>query len=268
MPHETKLTITTFPWDLGGDGIVETAKTVLQDAGRAVDLAFLTVMAQKQSDGKLIPLTDINPALTSASLLCGTSGAVTTYQFSDCEFAINIDGNLTDIIGIDMTAIVALTDVADAINTISIPLGVICSFNEETVAFTFTSLKKGLPASSITVLTAVVAGGGTDISTALILNGLAGTGTVTNATGEITASIPAGVFMGEDIPFADIVAGDVTNQHLLIGGDKRIDESIGSEVTILPRFKYFSQRSSSFSKYLVTSPPNLQPANCSPFLFQ
>lgn len=224
---ESKLTLTTFPWDLGGDGVVKTGETILQDAGRAAVMTFLTVMAKKQSDGKLIPLTDVNPALTSASMTCGTSGAVATYQFADCEFAINIDGNLTDVIGIDMTAITALTDVAGAINAIAIPLGVICTFNEETVAFTFTSLKKGLPASSITVLTAVVAGAGTDISTALILNGLTGVGTVTAATGEVTAGIPAGILMvDEDITAAALVAGDVTNQHLLIGGNKYIDEDL------------------------------------------
>lgn len=228
MAQETKLTLTTFPWDLGGDGVVETAKTILQDAGRSTVLAFLTVMAQKQSDGKLIPLTDINPNLTSASMLCGTSGAVAVYQFADAEFAINIDGTLTDI-QVDMTAIVAITDVASAINTVSLGLGVHCSYNEQTNAFTFTSLKKGLPASTITVLTAVSGGTGTDISGASELNGLTAVGTVTAATGEVTASIPSGIFMGDDVLAATIVAGDVTNQHLLISGrndGKYLDEDL------------------------------------------
>lgn len=223
---ETKLTLTTFPWDLGGDGVVKTGETILQDAGRAAVMTFLTVMAKKQSDGKLIPLTDVNPTLTSASLKCGTSGAVAVYQNADSEFAITIDGTLTNI-QVDMTAIVALTDVADAINTISIPLGVKCSFNEQTNVFYFSSLKKGLPASTITFLTAVVAGAGTDISGATELNGLTGTGVVTAATGEVTASIPAGILMvDEDITAAALIAADVTNQHLLIGGNKYIDEDL------------------------------------------
>jgi len=122
---ESKLTNSTFPWDLGGDGIVKTAETILQDAGRTAVMTFLTVMAKKQSDSKLIPLTDINPALTSASLACGANGgAVAAYQAADAEFAIEIDGILTNI-QVDMTAIVALTDIASAINTISVPLGVI-----------------------------------------------------------------------------------------------------------------------------------------------
>jgi len=220
---ESRLTVNTRGHDLGGDGKFKDDKTVLQDAGRSTDLLFLTVMAEKQSDGKLIPLTDINPALTSASLLCGSSGAVTVYQFADAEFAITIDGTLTNI-QVDMTAIVAITDVANAINTVSIPLGVICSYNEETNAFTFTSLKKGLPASTITFLTAVVAGAGTDISGASELNGLSGTGVVTAATGEVTASLVAGLFVSDDVASADIVAGDITNQSLLVGSDKMIDE--------------------------------------------
>ena len=223
---ETKLTLSTFPWDLGGDGVVQTAKTIDQDAGRIIDLAFLTVMTQKQSDGKLDALTDVNPTLTSASLACGVNGGlIAAYQNADSEFAITIDGTLTNI-QVDMTAIVALTDIAPAINTISIPLGVICSYNEETNTFYFSSLKQGLPASTITVLTAVAGGAGTDISGATHLNGLTAVGTVTAATGEVTASIPAGLFMGDDIAFADIVAGDVTNQHLLIGGNKYIDEDM------------------------------------------
>lgn len=223
---EEKLTNSTFPWDLGGLGKVHDDKTILQDAGRAAVLAFLTVMAEKQSDGKLIPLTDVVPTLTSASLACGVNGgAVAAYQNADSEFAINIDGTLTDI-QVDMTAIVALTDIASAINTISVPLGVLCSYNEETNTFYFSSLKQGLPDSTITVLTAVAGGSGTDISGATHLNGLTAVGTVTAATGEVTSSIPAGILMSDDITAAALVAGDVTNKVLLVGSDKMIDEDL------------------------------------------
>jgi hypothetical protein len=57
---ESKLTLTTFPWDLGGDGIVETAQTLLQDAGRAAgSILFLTVMARVAATRKLVPYTSV-----------------------------------------------------------------------------------------------------------------------------------------------------------------------------------------------------------------
>lgn len=222
---ETKLTNSTFPWDLGGIGKVHDDETILQDAGRSTPLAFLTVMAKKQSDGKLIPLTDVVPTLTSASLACGVNGGViAAYQNADSEFAINVDGTLMDI-QVDMTAIVALTDIAPAINTIAAGR-FLCTYNEETNTFYFNSLKQGLPGSTITVLTAVAGGSGTDISGATHLNGLTAVGTVTAATGEVTSSIPAGIFMNDDIAAATIVAGDVTDQTLLVGSDKMIDEDL------------------------------------------
>lgn len=204
---------------LSGDYKWKDNETFLQDAGRAANLVEFTVVARRQSDLKLIPLTDLNPNLTSASLECGANGGVVAaYQAADAEFAINIDGTLTNI-QVDMTAIVALTDIAPAINTISIPLGVICSYNEETDTFYFSSLKKGLPASTITVLTAVAGGVGTDISGATHLNGLTAVGTVTAATGEASTAVPAGIFVGNDIAFADLVAGDVTDQLVSGYGD-------------------------------------------------
>ena len=84
-------------------------------------------------------------------------------------------------------------------------------------AIIFTSPSKGLPASAITVLTAGVSG--TDISGAAYLNGLTAVGTVTAATGEESTSIPIGIFVGEAITAADLVAGDVTDQAVAEYGD-------------------------------------------------
>jgi hypothetical protein len=153
---------------------------------------------------------------------------VAAYQNADNEFAITIDGQLTNIQW-DGTAITALTDIAPAINAISVPLGVFCSYNEAEGAngtFYFSSLKKGLPDSRITVLTAVVGGTGTDISGATHLNGLTTVGTVTDATGELSTALPSGFFGGLDIPQADIVAGDVDNQKIMVKGyPKKLVES-------------------------------------------
>jgi hypothetical protein len=97
-----------------------------------------------------------------------------------------------------------------------------CFFNGD--AFVFISPTAGLPQSSISVLTAVVGGAGTDISGAGFLNGLTGTGTVTAATGEGSEAIPAGLYWGNDIPFATIAAADVTDQNILVGKTVELDE--------------------------------------------
>lgn len=222
---ESKLSLNTRPWDLGGKGIIKDDKTILQDAGRSAVLAFLTVMAEKQSDGKLIPLTDINPALTSAKMVCGANGGnLAAWQaVGDGAFKIDVDGTILDITGLVFTAVAALTDIMGIIDAaLSGRAGI--AYDAIGDVFTFFSLKSGLPASSITVLTAGSAG--TDISGTGFLNGLTTVGTVTVATGEITASIPAGIYMGDDIAAATIVAGDITNQDLLIGDDKMIDEDL------------------------------------------
>lgn len=222
---ESKLTLQNQPWDLGGNGVFKDDKTVLQDAGRATDLKFLTVMAEKQSDGKLIPLTAVNPALTSAKMVCGANGGnLAAWQaVGDGSFKISVDGTEHDITGLVFTAVVALTDVIGIIKSAVAGL-----FDVEYDAlgdvFTFVSKKTGLPASTITVLTAGSAG--MDISDAAFLNGLTTVGTVTAATGEITESIPAGLLMSDDIASAAIVAGDVDDQPLLIGSDKFVDEDL------------------------------------------
>jgi hypothetical protein len=222
---ESKLTLQNQPWDLGGDGIYKDDKTVLQDVGRATDLAFLTVMAIKQSDGKMIPLTDINPTLTPANLLCGANGGnLAAWQaVGDGSFKISVDGSELDITGLVFTAVAALTDIAGIINE-ALAGRAFCIYDQVGDQFSFVSPKSGLPASTITVLTAGSAG--TDISGASFLNGLTAVGTVNAATGEQTASIPVGLFMSDDLAAASIVAGDVTLQHLLIGGGKIVDEDL------------------------------------------
>jgi len=88
--------------------------------------------------------------------------------------------------------------------------------------FAFYSPSVGVQ-SSVSVLSAVSGGGGTDISGAGYLNGLTGTGTATAGTGEDGSSIPSGIYIGESIPAADLVAGDVTGRMVLLGGNVVVD---------------------------------------------
>ncbi len=204
-------------WNFG-DYQHKDSETFLQEAGRVADLVKYTVVATQQSDLKLVPVSDLNPALTAASMLCGANGGnLAAWQaVGDGSFTISIDGVELDITGLVFTAITALTDISGIIN-IALALRGLCFYDEVGDVFTFVSPKTGLPGSSITVLTAGSAG--TDISGAGFLNGLTTVGTVTAATGEASTAIPIGIFIGDDIATADLVAGDVTDQYVAISGD-------------------------------------------------
>lgn len=90
-----------------------------------------------------------------------------------------------------------------------------CVYNG--TAFVFTSPISG-PGSTVSVLSAVSGGSGTDISGASYLNGLTGTGTAVAGTGGQGEDLPMGIYMGQDIAAADIAAGDVTGVPILTGG--------------------------------------------------
>jgi hypothetical protein len=47
----------------------------------------------------------------------------------------------------------------------------------------------------------------------------------TSATATDGSAIPLGIFVGEDVPAADLVAGDVTDQPILIGGQVMVDQT-------------------------------------------
>lgn len=84
-------------------------------------------------------------------------------------------------------------------------------------AFVFTSSETGTD-SVVTVLSAVVAGGGTDISGVGFLNGLTGTGTATAGTGGTGVDVPQGIYMGDDITAAALVAADVVDLPIILRG--------------------------------------------------
>lgn len=205
---------------LSGDYKFKDNETFLQEAGRVADLVKFTVVSRIQSSLKLVPLTDLNPALTSAKMVCGANGGnLAAWQaVGDGEFAINVDGTIRNFTGIVTTAVVALTDLLGILQAAC--AGVVeVGYDALADVFSFTSLKSGLPASTITVLTAVSGGSGTDISGTGFLNGLTTVGIVTAATGEASTAIPIGIFVGNDIATADLVADDVTDQLVVDYGD-------------------------------------------------
>jgi len=122
-------------------------------------------------------------ASTRASLVCGTNGAVLgAWQIiTNGGFAITVDGVLKTIADVTFVTITALSEIAERINLHLSMIGVECRYNQATNAFSFHSLTRG----KLSTITALAAGGTTDISGAGHLNGLAaGVGVVvTQGTG-------------------------------------------------------------------------------------
>ena len=105
---QTKTNFDSRGWDLGGRAVFNDDVTILQDAAKSVDLAFLTVMARATASQKMIALTDIDPALTSGILTCDAiDGTLEEFAaLSSSSFKIGIDGEavfevVCDFSGVD-----------------------------------------------------------------------------------------------------------------------------------------------------------------------
>lgn len=205
----------------GGDRIVRSQETFLQDAGRAAVLAPYTVVA-KNSAGKWVPLSDVDAVQDSGFMTCGTLvGAYTAWDdVTDGSFKVTIDGEVISVTGLNFSTVTSITQIPFIINSHASVVGKfrVVDANGLGTVLRVESLKKGLGASSVSVLSAV--GSGTDIagSTTTGLNGLTGTGTVTAAVGDVYTAIPAGIYLGTEIAAAALVAGDVTKKQVLVGG--------------------------------------------------
>jgi hypothetical protein len=278
---------------LGGYMVAGALGTTLPLFQAITDGEFALSVGGTALDVTGLDFSDINaPSDTPAYMTCGTNGAIIAAGWNaltDGEFAITVNGVAHDVTGIDCNTVQVTTfdEVAETISYAVAPLGLLCIYDTATNAFRFVSLETGRDASvsvlsavgggagtdisgagylngltgtgtatagtggigasitsvinaaalgkfrvewdasgnnliflapsgqAITVLSAVAAGAGTDISGAGYLNGLTGTGTVTAPTGE---QIPMGIYRGEEIAAATLVAGDVTNQSIVVGG--------------------------------------------------
>lgn len=209
-----------YPFFLRGEPHTRELETLAQDASRAAALAPFTLMG-KDSAGKWAPLTDVNPALTAAYLTCGAlAGNLAAWQaVTDGEFGVNVDGVAINLTGLDFSGISALTGIATVINLAAAGRFTVIDNDGAGGSFTLVSPKLGLGASSITVLSTVAGGTGTDISAGTVgLNGASGTGSVTLATGSLYETVPAGIYIGAEVTAAALVAGDVENKPITVLG--------------------------------------------------
>ncbi len=203
-----------LPFQLQGDAFVAEAETWLQDAARATPVVYGTVCS-KTAAGKWAPLQDVSAeSLIPAVLTCGANGGnLAAWQaVADAEFAIEINGTLTDFTGIRFNTIGALEEIEEVLNA---ALGgqLIAQYSSVTDTFSFNTPEGGL-GQTLTVLTAVVAGGGTDISGAGFLNGLTAVGVVVQGSVSEVEGIPAGILV-RALTAAPIVAGDVADVPII-----------------------------------------------------
>lgn len=118
---------------------------------------------------------------TKASLVCGANGAnlATWEAVVNGGFALTVNGTLVTVADVSFDGITSLGEVASAINTALAGTDVECKYNATTDVFSFVTKTRG----ATSTITAVVAGGTTDISGAGFLNGLTGVGVITAGTG-------------------------------------------------------------------------------------
>jgi len=210
----------------GGDRVVRSNETFAQDTNRGTTALEPFTVVAKNSAGKWVPMSDTDAVQTSAYLTCGTTaGAYTSWDdVTDGEFTITVDGETINVTGLNFSTVTDVNQIAEVISSNAKVAGKFRCVNVDGIGTSvrFESLKKGLGASSISVLSAVPEGSGTDISTGTTL-GLdgrtgAGGGVVTAATGDAYTAIPAGIYIGTEITGAALVAGDVTKKQVLVGG--------------------------------------------------
>ena len=199
-----------FPFVLGGDAMAAIDETFAQDATRTTALAYGTILS-KTSAGKWGALTDVSKVVqTPATMTCGANGGnLAAWQaVSDGEFAITINGTLTNFTGIDFGSIVGLEDIPETLNYYMAGK-LIAEYDQTNDIIKFVSAGEGV-GQTLTVLTAVVGGSGTNISGTGFLNGLTTVGTAVAGTGDVMPGVPAGI-SARALTAAQIVAADVTD---------------------------------------------------------
>jgi heat shock protein HslJ len=189
----------------GGSGHGVTIADVINQHASANHLQFVATYNEVTN---VVTFTSLKTGeqSTMAALTAGSAGT----DISGAGYLNGLTGTmtLTQGTGGDIWA----TDMVDVINEAG--LGRYTALWDGT-KFTFVSNSQGLE-SSVSVLSAVAGGAGTDISGAGYLNGLTGTGTATAGT---AGQFPCGI-LDKTLATADIVAGDVTGVRIITGGAK------------------------------------------------
>lgn len=205
MSVQASLNNTNVPFILSGNSFSKEGQTLEQDAGRAAVLASLTVMALKKLT---VPTTGTadggntgNGTVTAVAAQAPPSLKVGAYVLT-CTFVVANGGvfKLEDPDG---------NIIADNL-TLRVGAGLLTAFSVGGLVFTITD-------------------GGTDFAAAdffTITTAAVNKWIPLDPTASDGSEIFAGIYLGSEITAAAIVAGDVTDLPMLIGGSCSIASSL------------------------------------------
>ncbi len=191
---------TNNPLILSGISYVNGAITLAQDAGRAAVLAIYTVLAKVAST---VPTTGTvtgtgNGTCTAVAAVAGGSPIAGDWILTN-TFAVAEGGvwSLTDPLG-NVVATELIMNAGSGLATVFVAGGM-----------TFTLTDGGTDFNLADIFTIVVTADGTWVPWAV--DGVGG------------AEVPAGILMVDSVTAAALVAGDVTDQTVLVGGTCTVD---------------------------------------------
>jgi hypothetical protein len=226
MAVQARRNINNEAFVLSGTPLMREDETIAQDATRAIPLAPKTVMVRTPGATTWQPLRALLAAPgTPAILACGVNGNVIGDWdgIANGTFAIGINGVATNIGPLDFNTVAVTTfeQCAMVIDNAVAAHGLRCSYDRATNVFTFFGASRDI--HELSLLTAT--GAGTDISGVAgphgYLNGNHAVGV--DATDFEQSIVPAGIYIGDEIAAATIVAGTVPNCPIIVGGNITLD---------------------------------------------
>lgn len=208
--------VTDGAFNITVDGVVLAITGLDWSAIAALDEVPDTINAQLAGrataiyDSKTGALTFVSPRKGSVSTITVLSAPAAGTDVSGAGFLNGASATLTQGAGDDSTD----RGIQDVINDAAAGRFFVTWDGSR---FAFFSPTVGIQ-SSVSVLSVVSGGSGTDISGSGYLNGRTGTGTATAGTGGDGSDIPSGILVSEAVTAAALVAGDVTGVQIMIGG--------------------------------------------------
>ena len=225
MAQQAEQDLNNNPFILSGPSYARNGITLSQDAGRSAILAIRTLMAKVAST---VPTTGTitgtgNGTCTAVAAIAGGSPIAGDWILT-CTLAVTNGGvwSLTDPLGN-----VVATELVQKVGA-----GAVTVFVAGGMTFTITDAATDFVAADI--FTIVVTADGNWVPWAV--DGVGG------------AEVPAGILMVDSVTAAALVAGDVTDQTLLIGGCMTVasdmiifDDGSSTLATVLPDGKTIAE---------------------------
>lgn len=204
MAVQDRLNVTTVPFIRSGESLTKEAATIQQDAARSTVLSPFTVMAKKNLTVPTTGTADAgntgNGTVTGVAAAAGGVAPIVGAYVLTCTFAVVNGGvfKLEDPNG---------NIVADNL-TLRVGAGLATTFVAGGLIFTITDAATDFAADDFFTITTVAVGKWVPFDPSAIADG---------------SALFAGIYLGDEIAAATLVAGDVTDSPMLVGGACTID---------------------------------------------